>query len=112
MLTRIAAPGQVISEDEMGHVRTELTKSLNLLPPTALVGLITFGSMINIYELGYEACAKAFTFRGDKNPVTPQQIASLLQQAGAPPFLYTHTPRGICMCPVHTQMRIKRTTVE
>ena len=75
-------PGQVISEDEMGHVRTELTKSLNLLPPTALVGLITFGSMINIYELGYEACAKAFTFRGDKNPVTPQQIASLLQQAG------------------------------
>ena len=82
MLTRTAASGQVISEDEMGHVRTELTKSLNLLPPTALVGLITFGSMINIYELGYEACAKAFTFRGDKNPVTPQQIASLLQQAG------------------------------
>ncbi len=72
----------VINEDEMGHVRAELTKSLNLLPPTALVGLITFGSMVNIYELGYEACAKAFTFRGDKNPVTPQQISSLLQQAG------------------------------
>ena len=36
----------------MGHVRAELTKSLNLLPPTALVGLITFGSMVNIYELG------------------------------------------------------------
>ena len=31
---------------------------------------------------GYEACAKAFTFRGDKNAVTPQQIGSLLQQAG------------------------------
>ena len=35
--------------------------------------------MINVYELGYEACAKAYTFRGDKNVVTPAQIQTLLQ---------------------------------
>ena len=32
----------VINEEEMGHVRSELTKSLNLLPPTALVGTPRF----------------------------------------------------------------------
>jgi protein transport protein SEC23 len=73
----------VVSESEMVHVRAELTKSLNLLPPTALVGLITFGSMVNVYELGYEACAKAYCFRGDKNPVTPAQIQTLLSGASA-----------------------------
>ena len=37
---------------------------------------------MNVYELGYETCAKAFTFKGDKAAVTPAQINQLLQQPG------------------------------
>ncbi len=41
--------------------------SLSLLPPNALVGLITFGRMIQVHELGCEGIAKSFVFRGTKD---------------------------------------------
>ena len=34
--------------------------------PNALLGLITFGTTVQIHELGYEHCAKSFTFKGTK----------------------------------------------
>ena len=36
--------------------------------PNALLGLITFGTTVQIHELGYEHCAKSFTFKGTKVP--------------------------------------------
>ena len=41
--------------------------SLSLLPPNALVGLVTFGRMIQVHELGCEGIAKSFVFRGTKD---------------------------------------------
>ena len=38
----------VLPESEIKQLRSELTKSLSLLPPSALVGLITFGKMVNV----------------------------------------------------------------
>jgi len=40
--------------------------SLSLLPPYALVGLITFGTMAQVHEIGYTECAKSYVFRGSK----------------------------------------------
>ena len=47
--------------------------SLSLLPPNALVGLITFGRMIQVHELGVEGMAKSYVFKGTKD-LTAKQI--------------------------------------
>ena len=41
--------------------------SLSLLPPNALVGLITFGRMVQVHELGCQGISKSFVFRGTKD---------------------------------------------
>ena len=47
--------------------------SLSLLPPNALVGLITFGRMVQVHELGCEGFSKSYVFRGNKD-FTAKQI--------------------------------------
>ena len=47
--------------------------SLSLLPPNALVGLITFGKMVQVHELGCEGCSKSYVFRGTKD-LTARQV--------------------------------------
>ena len=47
--------------------------SLSLLPPNALVGLITYGKMVQVHELGCEGCSKSYVFRGTKD-LTAKQI--------------------------------------
>ncbi|WFD34192.1 GTPase-activating protein S23 [Malassezia cuniculi] len=54
-----------------------LVVSLSLLPPHALVGLVTFGTMVQVHELGYENCPKSFVFRGSKD-YTPKNIQDML----------------------------------
>jgi protein transport protein SEC23 len=41
--------------------------SLSLLPQNALVGLITFGRMVQVHELGCQGISKSFVFRGTKD---------------------------------------------
>lgn len=47
--------------------------SLSLLPPNALIGLITFGKMVQVHELGSEGVSKSYVFRGTKD-LTAKQI--------------------------------------
>ena len=53
-----------------------------LIPSHALVGLITFGTTVQIHELGYQECSKAYVFRGSKE-VTAQQVQEMLGLARA-----------------------------
>jgi len=57
-----------LPEDEMSIMKDSIQMSLNLIPENAIVGLITFGTTTQVYELGYSECSKAFIFRGDKAP--------------------------------------------
>ena len=41
--------------------------SLSLLPPNALVGLITYGKMVQVHELAAEGISKSYVFRGTKD---------------------------------------------
>lgn len=41
--------------------------SLSLLPQNALIGLITYGKMVQLHELGCEGCSKSYVFRGTKD---------------------------------------------
>jgi len=48
-------------------LQESLQMSLSLLPPNALVGLITFGKMVQVHELGCEGFSKSYVFRGTKD---------------------------------------------
>jgi protein transport protein SEC23 len=55
-----------VDEDELMHLRDALQQTLNLLPEDALVGLITFGTLVQVHELGFVDCPKSYVFRGEK----------------------------------------------
>ena len=48
--------------------------------PNALLGLITFGTTVQVHELGYEHCAKSYTFSGKR---TWSQASSRTYSASA-----------------------------
>ncbi len=57
----------------MSLFQESLQMSLSLLPPNALIGLITYGKMVQVHELGCEGFAKSYVFRGSKD-LTAKQI--------------------------------------
>jgi hypothetical protein len=40
-----------------------VSQSLSLLPETAMVGLITYGTMVQVHELGFSECPKSYVFK-------------------------------------------------
>ncbi|KAF2794737.1 protein transport protein SEC23 [Melanomma pulvis-pyrius CBS 109.77] len=84
-------------EDSLKALKDSIIMSLSLLPQYALVGLITYGTMAQVHELGYTECAKSYVFRGSKDYTSKQvqemlglgQIAprpNMQQQPGRPPM--------------------------
>lgn len=73
-------------EDSLKALKESLVMSLSLLPPYALVGLITFGTMTQVHELGYMECAKSYVFRGNKDYSAKQvqEMLGLLTAGGRP----------------------------
>ncbi|KAK4930293.1 GTPase-activating protein S23 [Elasticomyces elasticus] len=72
--------------DSLSALKDSIITSLDLLPPHALVGLITYGTMAQVHELGYTACAKSYVFRGNKDYTGKQvqEMLGLLSVPGAP----------------------------
>lgn len=66
-----------MDEEELTALKDSLQMSLSLLPPNALVGLITFGKMVQVHELGTEGCSKSYVFRGTKD-LSAKQIQDML----------------------------------
>eukprot|EP01038_Epipyxis_sp_PR26KG_P004705 gene4705-6605_t len=66
-----------IDEEELTHLRDALQQTLNLLPEDSLVGLITFGTLVHVHELGFTDCPKSYVFRGEKD-YTPQKVQDML----------------------------------
>jgi len=66
-----------MEEEDLQAVKESLQMSLSLLPPNALIGLITFGKMVQVHELGCEGCSKSYVFRGNKD-LTAKQIQEML----------------------------------
>ncbi|RKP02241.1 hypothetical protein CXG81DRAFT_18068 [Caulochytrium protostelioides] len=94
-----------LDEEDLKALKQSIIVSLSLLPPQALVGLITFGTMAQVHELGYADCLKSYVFRGNKD-YNSKQIQDLLgitgrgampggPLAGAPrPGMPPHGPPG------------------
>ena len=53
-----------------------------MIPKHALVGLVTYGRMIQVHELGTQGISKSYVFRGTKD-VTPKQLQEMLQLRAA-----------------------------
>lgn len=74
-----------VDRDELESLRDSLQQSINLIPDDALVGFITFGTMVQVWELGFTDCPKSYVFRGTKG-IPSDQVAGLLgiSRGGAP----------------------------
>lgn len=83
-----------VDDEELRALRESLVISLSLLPPKSLVGLITFGTMVQVHELGFSEIPKSYVFRGTKD-YTQSQIQDMLGLAPASatrPAGHTQTP--------------------
>ena len=72
-----------MDEEDLQALKESLVMSLSLLPPNALVGLITFGTVVQLHELSSEGCAKSYVFRGTKEFEGKQVQAMLGLTPGA-----------------------------
>jgi len=74
-----------VDEDELKALKESLQMSLSLLPPNALIGLITYGKMVQVHQLGCEGISRSYVFRGTKD-YSAKQVSEMLclGKAGAP----------------------------
>eukprot|EP00592_Proboscia_alata_P001524 CAMPEP_0194368498 /NCGR_PEP_ID=MMETSP0174-20130528/16736_1 /TAXON_ID=216777 /ORGANISM="Proboscia alata, Strain PI-D3" /LENGTH=781 /DNA_ID=CAMNT_0039144903 /DNA_START=60 /DNA_END=2405 /DNA_ORIENTATION=- len=66
-----------IHAEELSDLSDSLQQAFQLLPEECLVGLITFGTNVNVHELGFEGCPKSFVLRGNKE-YDPGRVAEIL----------------------------------
>jgi protein transport protein SEC23 len=66
-----------MDDEELAALKESLQMSLSLLPPNAMVGLITFGKMVQVHELGCDGISKSFVFRGTKD-YNAKQVQEML----------------------------------
>ncbi|KAM3960537.1 transport protein Sec23 isoform 2-T2 [Aphomia sociella] len=66
-----------LDEEELSALKDSLQTSLSLMPQNALVGLITFGRMVQIHELDTEGISKCYVFKGTKD-LSAKQIQEQL----------------------------------
>jgi len=65
------------AKEELAELSDSITQALNLLPENSLVGLITFGTNISVYELASESISKAYVMRGSRE-YAPAKIGEML----------------------------------
>ncbi|KAJ7957280.1 Protein transport protein SEC23 [Quillaja saponaria] len=65
-------------EEELGFVKSALRQAIELLPDNALVGFVSFGTQVQVHELGFSEMSKVYVFRGNKE-ISKEQV---LEQLG------------------------------
>jgi len=70
-------------DDELDHLKDSVQQSLNLLPQNALIGLITFGTNVQVHDLSFADCPRSVVFRGTQEYDTAkiQQLLGVLGTA-------------------------------
>lgn len=64
-------------DENLQALKDTIPVCLSLIPPNALVGLVTFGSMVYVHELNYTDCKKSYVFKGDKD-YSVKQVQDML----------------------------------
>jgi hypothetical protein len=81
-----------LPEDQMQPLKDALLVALGLLPSNAIVGLITFGSTVQVHELSFDLCPKSYVFNGAKE-IDPKQVQQLLGFGGPAAQMQARNPR-------------------
>lgn len=66
-----------MSQDELKALKESIQTALSLMPADALVGLITYGRMVQLHELNIKGITRSFVFKGTKE-VTQKQIKDII----------------------------------
>ncbi|KAI9164240.1 GTPase-activating protein S23 [Blastocladiella emersonii ATCC 22665] len=66
-----------LDDADLQALKNTLLGALAVIPPHALVGLVTFGTMVQVHELASTECNKAYVFRGAKE-YAAKQIQDML----------------------------------
>ncbi|TKR69803.1 hypothetical protein L596_021908 [Steinernema carpocapsae] len=79
-----------MAKDELDSLKGSIQTAISLLPAESMVGLITFGRMVELHELNSKGIARSHVFKGTKE-VQQAQLKSIIQQqigrpAGGPQF--------------------------
>ncbi|KAK3006881.1 hypothetical protein RJ639_016393, partial [Escallonia herrerae] len=67
-----------VIEEELGFLKSAVSRAVGLLPENSLVGLITFGTYVCVHELGFGHIPRVYVFKGSKE-VSKDQV---LEQMG------------------------------
>ncbi|KAK2389219.1 protein transport protein SEC23 [Trifolium repens] len=66
-----------IIEEEINFVKSALGRAIGLLPDNALVGFLSFGTQVQVHELGFSDMSKVYVFRGSKEIPKDQILEQL-----------------------------------
>ncbi|XP_052207954.1 protein transport protein SEC23 [Diospyros lotus] len=80
------------SEEELRALKNELLLVVSRLPDNALVGLVTFDSMVRVHDLGFTECSRIVLLHGERELSSDQtkkllgihNVKQLLGKAAAP----------------------------
>ncbi|KAK7359340.1 hypothetical protein VNO77_01295 [Canavalia gladiata] len=70
-----------VFQDELHFVKSALRQAIGLLPDNALVGFVSFGTQVQVHELGFSDMSKVYVFRGSKE-IPKEHILEQLGLAG------------------------------
>eukprot|EP01116_Phalansterium_solitarium_P022744 TRINITY_DN7629_c0_g2_i1.p1 TRINITY_DN7629_c0_g2~~TRINITY_DN7629_c0_g2_i1.p1 ORF type:complete len:479 (-),score=121.89 TRINITY_DN7629_c0_g2_i1:987-2423(-) len=84
---------------ELEELKANIIKTLSLLPENSVVGLITFGKTVQVYELAFEECPKSYVFSGTKD-VTSKQLQDQLKLGAARNPQNPNTPGNRFLMPL------------
>lgn len=69
-------------DENIDALKETLAELLDLLPPNALVGLVTYGPTVQVHDLSSAGLGRRFVFRGDKQ-YTMEQLTGMLTGGSA-----------------------------
>ncbi|XP_022874987.1 protein transport protein SEC23-like [Olea europaea var. sylvestris] len=72
-----------VIEEELDFAKSALKRAIGMLPDNAMVGFISYGTQVQLHELGFLEMSKVYVFRGSKELSKDQVLEQLgLSSAG------------------------------
>ncbi|KAL3507197.1 hypothetical protein ACH5RR_032579 [Cinchona calisaya] len=66
-----------VLEEELEFAKSALKRAVGMLPDNALVGFISYGTQVQVHELGFSDMSKVYVFRGSKELTKDQVLEQL-----------------------------------
>lgn len=66
-----------VKQEEFDALKETLLNTIDLLDKNSIVGLITYASCVEVYDLGFTHCARTFTFNGSRD-ITSSTLPNIL----------------------------------